>query len=140
MLEEPAADIKAEDVLETLVVQTLDAYWAQPELTVTTQTGEQDAAEGTTVEVTQQVGLPAGEQSSTDSAVGKNGGSIPESHYIWNIWGHRQYFGIGCEASAAVDWADYFGVTVSEFNFQLRLPFSDNPDLGFVGSVDGPWG
>ena len=67
-------------------------------------------------------------------------GEIPESHYIWDIWGHRQYFGLGCEASATVDWAEYLGVTVSEFAFQTRLPFSDNPDLGFVGSVDGPWG
>jgi len=139
-VEEPAADIKAEGVVETLVVQTLDAYRTQLELTTTIQPGEQVAAQGPSVEVTQQVGIPAGEQSSFDSAVSGNGESIPESHYIWNIWGHRQYFGIGCEASAAVDWADYFGVTVSEFNFQLRLPFSDNPDLGFVGSVDGPWG
>ena len=137
---EPAPDIKAEDVVETLVALTLEVYRTRPELITTIQPREQDAAEGPSVEVTQQVGIPAGDQSSTDSAVSGNGGGIPESHYIWNIWGHRQYFGIGCEASAAVDWADYFGVTVSEFNFQLRLPFSDNPDLGFVGSVDGPWG
>ena len=139
-IEEPAVEIKSEDVVETLVAQTLEAYRAQPELTTTNQSEEQDAEEGPSVEVTQQVRMPADEQNSTDSAVDGSGGSIPESHYIWNIWGHRQYFGIGCEASAAVDWADYFGVTVSEFNFQLRLPFSDNPDLGFVGSVDGPWG
>jgi len=136
-VEESAGVIEAKDVVETLVAQTIEAYRAQPELTTTNQSEEQDAEEGASVEVTQQVRVPADEQNSTVSAVG---GSIPESHYIWNIWGHRQYFGIGCEASAAVDWADYFGVTVSEFNFQLRLPFSDNPDLGFVGSVDGPWG
>ncbi|BBB49702.1 hypothetical protein Pelsub_P2933 [Pelolinea submarina] len=65
---------------------------------------------------------------------------LPESHYIWNIWGHRQYFPIGCEASAAHDWAWYFGVEINEFNFQMELPVSDNPDLGFVGSVEGPWG
>lgn len=65
---------------------------------------------------------------------------IPDSYYIWNIWGHRQYFPIGCEASAAYDWALYFDVAINEFNFQMELPVSDNPDLGFVGSVDGPWG
>lgn len=65
---------------------------------------------------------------------------IPDEHYIYNIWGHRQYFPIGCEASAAMDWARYFGVEVNEFNFQYQLPQSDNPDVGFVGSVEGPWG
>ena len=65
---------------------------------------------------------------------------IPDSHYIWDIWGHRQYFPIGCEASAANDWAWYFGVAINEFDFQMQLPVSDNPDLGFVGSVEGPWG
>jgi uncharacterized protein YvpB len=139
-VEEPTVVIKTEDVVETLVLQTLEAYWTKQEFTTTELPGEQDAGEGPSVEVTQQVGVPSGEQNSTDSAGCGSGASIPESHYIWNIWGHRQYFGIGCEAAAAVDWADYFGVTVSEFNFQLRLPFSDNPDTGFVGSVNGPWG
>jgi uncharacterized protein YvpB len=39
-----------------------------------------------------------------------------------------------------VDWAAYFGVDIYEFNFQHGLPLSDNPDYGFVGSVNGPWG
>ena len=138
--EEPPVVMKIEDIVETLVAQTMEAYRTQPELTTTNQSEEQGDTEGPSVEVTQQMRVPADDQNSTNPAVVGSGGSIPESHYIWNIWGHRQYFGIGCEASAAVDWADYFGVTVSEFNFQLRLPFSDNPDLGFVGNVDGPWG
>ncbi len=65
---------------------------------------------------------------------------LPESFYIRDITGHRQYFGIGCEASAAVDWANYFGVEIYEYNFQHELPLSDNPDLGFVGDANGPWG
>ena len=67
-------------------------------------------------------------------------GTLPDSHYIWDIWGHRQYFGLGCESAAVVDWAAYFDVPITEFLFQTRLPLSDNPDLGFVGSVEGPWG
>ncbi len=63
----------------------------------------------------------------------------PEEHHI-NMNGHRQYFKIGCEASAAVDWATYFGTEIVEFDFQYKLPISDNPDYGFVGSVDSPWG
>jgi len=70
----------------------------------------------------------------------EKGEVIPEEHYIWNIWGHRQYFDIGCEAAAVRDWAKYFGVEIHESNFQFQLPASDNPDFGFVGSVADPWG
>lgn len=66
--------------------------------------------------------------------------ALPEEHFIWNIWGHRQYFDIGCEASTVRDWAGYFGVEIHESNFQFQLPASDNPDFGFVGSVTDPWG
>ena len=65
---------------------------------------------------------------------------FPSKHYILDISGHKQYFAIGCEASAAVDWAAYFGVHINEFNFQYEMPLSDNPDYGFVGDVRGPWG
>jgi uncharacterized protein YvpB len=36
-----------------------------------------------------------------------------------------------------VDWAGYFGVSISENTFQSKLPLSDDPDAGFVGSPDG---
>ena len=65
---------------------------------------------------------------------------LPESYYIEDIYGYRQWFSLSCEARAAVDWAAYFGVTIYEYNFQNELPLSDNPDFGFVGTVDGPWG
>ncbi len=67
--------------------------------------------------------------------------SYPESFYIKGIVGHVQVYELGCEASAAVDWANYFGKTIYEFNFQSELPISDNPDLGYVGdpNTDG-WG
>jgi uncharacterized protein YvpB len=65
---------------------------------------------------------------------------LPEEYYITGVRGHKQYFPLGCEASVAVDWASFFGVEINEFEFQYSLPASDNPDLGFVGSVEGPWG
>ena len=65
---------------------------------------------------------------------------LPDEHYILNISGHRQYFPLGCEAATAKDWANYFGKDFNEFEFQYKLPISDNPDLGFVGSVNSPWG
>jgi uncharacterized protein YvpB len=121
-------------VVAALAALTLEAYQLQPELAVTVLPIEQIPAGGPSFEVTQQV------DDIIDLEIGETSTELPGLHYIWDIWGHRQYFGIGCEASAAVDWADYFGVTVSESTFQVRLPFSDNPDLGFVGSVNGPWG
>jgi uncharacterized protein YvpB len=39
-----------------------------------------------------------------------------------------------------VDWAAYFGVEIDELEFFDRLPRSDNPDTGFVGSGRGKWG
>ena len=66
--------------------------------------------------------------------------ALPEEHYIRNINGHRQYFPLGCEAATAKDWANYFGKDFNEFVFQYKLPISDNPDLGFVGNVNSPWG
>lgn len=64
----------------------------------------------------------------------------PPEHYIRNITGHKQYFPLGCEAAAAVDWALFFGVPINEYEFQVKLPQSDNPDFGFVGGLQGPWG
>jgi uncharacterized protein YvpB len=66
--------------------------------------------------------------------------ALSEEHYIRKITGHRQYFPLGCEAATAKDWANYFGKDFNEFEFQYRLPISDNPDLGFVGNVNSPWG
>ncbi len=65
---------------------------------------------------------------------------LPTEHFISGIRGHHQYFSLGCEAAAAKDWANYFGKGFNEFEFQYKLPLSDNPDLGFVGDVNAPWG
>jgi len=53
---------------------------------------------------------------------------------------YKQDRSLDCEARAAVDWAAYFGVTISEYDFQFNLPVSDNPDLGFVGTSNSLWG
>lgn len=66
--------------------------------------------------------------------------NYPNSFYITSISGHRQAYSLGCEASTAVDWANYFGVSIIEYTFQVSLPHSDNPDFGFVGDVNSEWG
>ena len=60
--------------------------------------------------------------------------SFPESHYI-TISGHEQAYPLSCEAVAAVDWAAFFGLDIYEYDFQMALPLSDNPDYGFCGDV-----
>jgi uncharacterized protein YvpB len=65
---------------------------------------------------------------------------LPQEFIIREIHGHRQYFSLGCEAATAKDWANFFGYDFNEFEFQYRLPLSDNPELGFVGDVNAPWG
>ena len=65
--------------------------------------------------------------------------AIPESHYL-EIEAHGKYFYLGCEAAAAVDLAGFYDILIYQYNFQHELPLSDNPDLGFVGDANGPWG
>lgn len=59
---------------------------------------------------------------------------------IRNISGRNQALPLDCEARSAVDWANYFGTSIDELEFFKRLPVSDDPDVGFVGNVNGIWG
>jgi uncharacterized protein YvpB len=74
------------------------------------------------------------------TAVPMDANGLPVTHYIYGLWGHKQYFKLGCEAAATIAWANYFGVPINEFEFQYKLPLSDNPEEGFVGNVDSKWG
>lgn len=59
---------------------------------------------------------------------------------IEDIVGRRQSLPLSCEASAAVDWAAFFGVQIDELEFFGHIPASDDPETGFVGDVNGNWG
>jgi uncharacterized protein YvpB len=65
---------------------------------------------------------------------------LPARALITNIVGRRQTYSLSCEARSAADWAGYFGFSIDELDFHSRLPLSDDPDLGFVGDVNGVWG
>ncbi len=67
-------------------------------------------------------------------------GGLPKQAYIKGIVGHKQSYTLSCEARSAVDWAAYWGVKIAEKKFLEKLPRSDNPDLGFVGKPNDPWG
>ncbi|MFO8036524.1 MAG: C39 family peptidase [Anaerolineales bacterium] len=64
----------------------------------------------------------------------------PPVSTISGITGYAQSMPLSCESRSAVDWARYFGRSISEHTFFNGLPKSDNPDKGFVGSVYGSWG
>ncbi len=65
---------------------------------------------------------------------------LPPRAEIHGIRGHAQRYNLSCESASAVDWAAYFGVSLSETEFLHRLPRSDNPNKGFVGDPNGRWG
>ena len=59
---------------------------------------------------------------------------------VTGLRGHRQALSLSCESRSAADWASFFGVNIDEMDFFHRLPVSDNPEVGFVGDVNGDWG
>ncbi|MGE5221682.1 MAG: LysM peptidoglycan-binding domain-containing protein [Omnitrophica WOR_2 bacterium] len=65
---------------------------------------------------------------------------LPESAYISGVIGHAQAWSLSCEARSAADWAAFWGVPISEEDFLSNLPVTDNPDTGFVGDPNDPWG
>jgi uncharacterized protein YvpB len=54
------------------------------------------------------------------------------------VEGEGQRRSLSCESRSAVDLLAHYGIAVAEDEFRRGLPLSDNPDLGFVGDVDGP--
>ncbi len=136
---DPSITQTAEEIIAGMVVRTLEAHALEMAKIPQPETIIEGLEQPQSVEVTQEPTLQVTDETAPELKPHLVG-ELPESHFIWNILGHRQFFPIGCEASTADDWAKYFGVEVNEFAFQVRLPISDNPDLGFVGDVNGPWG
>lgn len=66
--------------------------------------------------------------------------NLPSQAYISGVVGHAQSYGLSCESQSAADLANFWGVPVTETEFFLALPKSDDPSKGFVGDVNGPWG
>ena len=66
--------------------------------------------------------------------------AIPESHYL-EIEAHTaSTFTWVVKQPQQWTWRDYYDILIYQYNFQHELPLSDNPDLGFVGDANGPWG
>lgn len=54
------------------------------------------------------------------------------------VEGRAQGRSLSCESRSAADLLGFHGIRVGEAAVLRALPRSDNPDLGFVGDVDGP--
>jgi uncharacterized protein YvpB len=59
--------------------------------------------------------------------------ALPNEAHISGLTGYNQSLPLSCESRSAVDWARFFGLDLSEIEFQDALPTSDNPNTGFVG-------
>jgi len=59
---------------------------------------------------------------------------------VLSVSGRAQALPLDCESRSAVDFAGYFGVSISELDFLGKLPESDDPDAGFVGNAHGALG
>ena len=68
------------------------------------------------------------------------GEDLPDEAFITGVNGHPQTYMLSCESRSAADWAAIWGVNIGEGEFLAGLPRSDNPDEGFVGDPNGPWG
>ncbi|MBN2044984.1 MAG: LysM peptidoglycan-binding domain-containing protein [Anaerolineales bacterium] len=67
-------------------------------------------------------------------------GDLPDSAFIDDLVAYGQTYPLSCESRSASDLAAYWGISAPEIQFFNRLPVSDNPEKGFVGSVFGAWG
>jgi uncharacterized protein YvpB len=64
----------------------------------------------------------------------------PDKANVGEISGKPQIYSLDCEARSAVDLAAYFGVEINEKSFLKKMPRSDDPEEGFVGSYKGARG
>lgn len=124
----PTPDIQ-QSVMKSLVANAVQT-------TSTPQAGWGENAPGVqhVLEITPE---PAGQELPTTAS---SSGAISDEYYIRNIWGHRQFFRIRLRSFCITGLGSFLGWDINEFQFQFELPVSDNPDLGFVGSVYDPWG
>ncbi len=65
---------------------------------------------------------------------------LPLTASISGLYGSPMLYTLDCESQSAVDFARYYGVSIDERDFISRLPYSDDPEEGFVGSINGAMG
>jgi len=65
---------------------------------------------------------------------------LPLTASISGLYGSPMLYTLDCESQSAVDFARFFGVSIDKLDFISRLPYSDDPEEGFVGAINGAMG
>jgi uncharacterized protein YvpB len=65
---------------------------------------------------------------------------LPLTASISGLYGSPMLYTLDCESQSAMDFARFFGVSIDELEFISRLPYSDDPEEGFVGTINGAMG
>jgi len=65
---------------------------------------------------------------------------LPLTASVNGLYGSPMLYTLDCESQSAVDFARFFGVSIDELDFISRLPYSDDPEEGFVGTINGAMG
>lgn len=65
---------------------------------------------------------------------------LPETGAVSGFIGNAQNYALSCESRSAADMAAFWNVALGEKEILNSLPSSDDPQLGFVGDVNGKWG
>lgn len=65
---------------------------------------------------------------------------LPTEAYVTGFVGYPQQHSLTCEARSAADVASFWGVSITEDELFNKIPKSKNPETGFVGNPDDPWG
>jgi len=65
---------------------------------------------------------------------------LPLTASVSGLYGTPMLYTLDCESQSAVDFARFFDVNIDELEFISRLPYSDDPEEGFVGAINGVMG
>lgn len=65
---------------------------------------------------------------------------LPMTASVSGFYGSPMLYTLDCESQSAVGFARFFGVNIDELDFISRLPYSDDPEEGFVGVINGAMG
>lgn len=128
---------KIQSITQLAGANTATPFQPQPTITPTPTITSSSTATLTSTPTSTPTSLPT---STTIPPTGLFDDGLPATAYIDGIYGYAQAYNLTCESRSAVDWARYFGVNIAELDFQASLPVSDNPEVGFVGYLDGALG
>ena len=64
----------------------------------------------------------------------------PDEASVSGVPGHSMHYRLDCETRSAIDLAGFFGVNIDHEGFLASLPYTDDPETGYVGHYNDPAG